>query len=432
MLLELKIGPQTPPDQAEIRKRYQTRLKILEDRMKPIRERVREELLAEKLEEIKNDLALAEVTQSVLNDQLKELDTAIQPLTQRIDNLQDQMKGPGRLIPEVVTLRDKVAQAEIDHAQKGKEVLLLRAEFAAAGRVNVLETAPPPTEQKLDKKIKVAGTVGLSLFAVTFLGIAFVEFRSRRLYSTEDVTHGLGIPVVGTLPSMPEAARRPLPEANGSYPPEESPLLESVDALRTVLLRAAQTDGIRVVLVASAGGGEGKTSLACHLAASLARGWRNTLLIDADLRNPGASTQLNLPDGPGLSEVLRGETTADETIKPTSLPRLALLPAGKCDAHALQALAQEEVGQILGHLKEDYDFIVIDVSPVLPVPDAMMIGQHADAVILSVLHNVSRLPAIYAAQQRLASIDIPILGAVVTGETVNSYGIQPYPLRVRN
>ena len=81
-------------------------------------------------------------------------------------------------------------------------------------------------------------------------------------------------------------------------------------------------------------------------------------------------------------------------IKPTTLPRLSVMPAGHCDAYTLQALAQEEVGTVLGHLKDDYDFIIIDVSPVMPVTDAMMIGQHVDAVILSVLKNVSRMPGL--------------------------------------
>jgi capsular exopolysaccharide synthesis family protein len=184
-------------------------------------------------------------------------------------------------------------------------------------------------------------------------------------------------------------------------------------------------------MVTSAGGGEGKTSLATHLAASLARGWRNTLLIDGDLRHPAAAAQLDVQAGPGLSEVLRGEAAADEVIKPTTLPRLSVLPAGQCDPHTLQALAQEEVGTLIGRLKEEYDFVVIDVSPALPVSDAVMLGQHADAVILTVMKNFSRLPAVYAAQQRLAALDIPILGAVVIGENVNGYGINPYPLRLR-
>ena len=432
LLQSLKVAPQTEAAQLQILEMYKPRFKDIEDQILPIREAIRQVLQKEKLDDIKTNLEMALVTQAVLQGQMAKINEKLDPLEVKINSLRDKTRGPGRLIPEVEALRDRVAQAEKDHSQKGQELLVLKGDFAAAGRIAIMESAPPPTEQKLDKKVKVAGMAGLSLFGLTFLGIAYSEFRARKVYTPDDVTRGLGIPIVGTLPLMPVGARRPLPGPDGAYLPDQGPLLESVDALRTVLLRASQTDGVRVVMVASAGGGEGKTSLATHLAASLARGWRNTLLIDADLRNPAAAAQFGLPDSPGLSEVLRGETTADEAIKPTTLARLAVLPAGRCDSYTLQALAQEEVGTILGHLKEDYDFIVIDVSPVLPVPDAMMIGQHCDAVILSVLRNVSRLPAVYAAQQRLASIDIPILGAVVIGERVNVYGINPYPLRVKN
>ena len=415
----------------EIRKRYETRLKDIEGQIKPITDRARKVLLDERIVEIKAKLADAELTQTVLREQLGKMNAKIEPLQRELDGLKDKSKGPGRAIPEVDRLRFEVNQRESDLEQRGKELSALKRELVSAGRTSKLEDAQPPTEQKLDKKIKVAGMCGLTLFGLTFFGIAFAEFRTRRVYSPDDVTRGLGIPIVGTLPMMPIEARRPLPGPNGSYLPEQAPFLEAVDSLRTLLLRAANMDGVHVVMVTSAGGGEGKTSLAAHLAASLARGWRNTLLIDADLRNPSASALFDQYEAPGLSEMLRGETTADDVIKPTTLPRLSLLPAGRCDTYTLQALAQEEVGNMVRHLKQEYDFIIIDVSPVLPVPDAIMIGQLVDAVILSVLRNVSRLPAVYAAQQRLAALDIPIFGAVVIGESANVYGIKPYPLRIR-
>ena len=109
------------------------------------------------------------------------------------------------------------------------------------------------------------------------------------------------------------------------------------------------------------------------------------------------------------------------------MANLSLLPAGRCDAAAIQALAQDEVQTLFYHLKEEYEFVIIDVSPVLPVADALLIGQHTDAVVLSVLRNVSRLPAVHAAQQRLTSLGIRVLGAVVIGEGLEAYGNVRYP-----
>src|SRR5262249_53397677 len=122
-----------------------------------------------------------------------------------------------------------------------------------------------------------------------------------------------------------------------------------------------------------------------------------------------------LPVEPGLSEVLRGDLEVTDVIRPTALSRLWLIPAGQWDNHALQALAQEGVSRLFDQLREEYEFVVVDSCPVLPVTDTLLLGQHADTVLLSVLRGTSRLPTLYAARQRLAALDIPVLGAVVVG-----------------
>jgi polysaccharide biosynthesis transport protein len=175
-------------------------------------------------------------------------------------------------------------------------------------------------------------------------------------------------------------------------------------------------------MVTSAGVGEGKTSLASQLAASLARGWRKTLLIDGDIRRPAAHTLFKALLEPGLCEVLRNEAGTEEAIKPTSLSRLWFLPAGHCDAHAIQALAQESVQAMFDKLKEQFEFIIVDSSPVLPVADALSLGQQVDGVLYAVLRDVSRLPALKAAQMRLENLSVRTLGAVLIGSNADSGG----------
>ncbi len=304
----------------------------------------------------------------------------------------------------------------------------------SAGQAHLEGDVVVPREKKIDRKIKVASASGLATFGLLLVGVCLLESRTRRVYATSDVSLGLGVTVIGTVPGLPARART-LPLA-GAAVLNASPaslqaigtMTESIDALRTLLLHAPQVDGSRVVMVTSALGGEGKTTLASHLAASLARAWRKTLLIDGDLRNPGAHSQFDMPAEPGFCEGLRGEIEFEDAVRPTSLSRLWLLPAGKVDSHSLQALAQGNVGAVFERLKEQFDFIVLDTSPVLPVPDALLFGQHADAVLLAVLRDVSRVPALYAAQQRLHALGIHPLGAVVIGEKAETYGRAiPYP-----
>jgi len=313
-------------------------------------------------------------------------------------------------------MRDDVKQIEKTQETLAGQVALLKAEPAASSKILVLQAAETPTEMDYSRLLKLGSAGGLGAFGLVLFGVAFLEFRSRKINGAEEVIQGLNLPLVGTMPQLPARARRPVQgTATGRDLHWQSVITESVDAIRTQLLHAARTDAVQVVMVTSATGGEGKTSLASQLAASLARAWRKTLLVDGDLRNPAAHKLFDLPLEPGLSEVLRGEVSPDDAVKPTLLSRLWLLPAGHWDAHAIQALAQDGVHANFDQMKEQYDFIILDSCPVLPVADALLLAQHADAVIFSVLRDVSRLPALHAAQQRLSGLGVRVLGAVIIG-----------------
>ena len=92
-----------------------------------------------------------------------------------------------------------------------------------------------------------------------------------------------------------------------------------------------------------------------------------------------------------------------------------MLPAGHWDTHAIQALAQDGAGGFFTRLKGQFDFIVIDACPVLPVADALLLSTHVNTVLLAVRSGVSHLPVVQAAQQRLATVDAPLRGAVLMG-----------------
>ena len=136
--------------------------------------------------------------------------------------------------------------------------------------------------------------------------------------------------------------------------------------------------------------GEGKTSLASHLATSLARSGLRTLLIDADLRNPSTHRLFELTPDPGLSEVLRGEAALEDVVATTAIDELNVITAGKCDHQTLRILSQGGMGSLFARLKDQYDFVIVDSSPILPVADALIIAQQVDAVLFSVLTDVSR------------------------------------------
>jgi capsular exopolysaccharide synthesis family protein len=418
----LRVGAAAVREQeaAPIRRR----LKQLEDQVEQVRSEMRGRL-AERGMKVQQELdrrALAELDDKIaaLKEQRKEVDNDVAKWQKIVEGFKD---GTLRAPAEILELRDQVDILEKEQGKVAEAKAGLKGMFPLTPRLSRHTDAFVPTEKDYSRPLKYSLAAGALMFGVCLIGGCLLEARSRKINDSAEVREGLGLKIIGTIPKLPSSLRKKSAAALslGGLDSQYG-LTEAVDAVRTRLMHAPQIDGARIIMITSAATGEGKTTLASHLAASLARAWRKTLLIDGDLRNPNAHLQFDLAIEPGLSEALRGEMEYEDTIQPTSLSRLWLLPAGHIDAYALQALTQEGLSSVFDRLKEQFDFIVIDTSPVIPVPDALVLGQQADAVILSVMRDVSRMPAVYQAQQNLEDLGIRVLGVVVSGEKTETYG----------
>jgi capsular exopolysaccharide synthesis family protein len=194
-----------------------------------------------------------------------------------------------------------------------------------------------------------------------------------------------------------------------------------VDGIRTVLIHEAELSDYRVIQITSAVSGEAKTTFAIQLARSLSRAHRRTVLVDLDLRRPSVHEVFGRELSAGVCEVLRGEANVDDVLLTSDQDRLALLLAGQCDAAALTALANDVINDMLSRLREQFEFVIIDSSPVLPVVDGLLVAQRADAVILMAMRDVSRAPRLREASERLWQVGGNVIGTVVTTKENRSY-----------
>jgi polysaccharide biosynthesis transport protein len=342
-------------------------------------------------------------------------------MQQDIDRLQKETKDITEQSLDLENERDEISVVNDIARRVAAEVEALQVELGAPQRVQVLSEAKVPRKKDELRKLKAGGIAAFGAFLSALFFISYWEFRARRV-DTVDEFSGLGIKLVGALPALPSRHRNRVGKADSAPDRHwQSLLVESIDAARTMLLHAFRVDSIRTVMVSSAIKGEGKTSLACHLATSLSRAGRRTLLVDCDFRAPATHRLFEMPPVPGLCELLRGEAGFADVTYETSVSGLDLIPAGRCDPLALQALAQDALRSVFIELKSRYDFIIVDSAPLLPVADSLLIGQCVDAVIFSVMRDVSRLPAVYAAYERLAELGVKILGAVITGIQCDRY-----------
>jgi capsular exopolysaccharide synthesis family protein len=304
------------------------------------------------------------------------------------------------------------------------QLMNLRNQRALDSRARILEEAQPLPNNNLAKKLVLAGGAGMGTFAVVVLLVAFLEWRTRRVDGVDQVVGELGMRILGTVPAFPNrASLAAAAEAGGAN--WRFSLNESINSTRTLLLHSARAQSMQVVMVTSATQGEGKTSLASQLASSMATAGMRTLIVDCDLRNPSIHKLFDLGLTAGVSEILTQDADVSDAIQPTAVPNLWVISAGQCSNRVIAALAQgHPLETLFNRLRGQFDFVIVDSCPVLPVADALLVGQHVDGVVFSIMQDVSQLPKVLVASEKLTQLNIPLLGAVVNGikQDVYSYG----------
>jgi polysaccharide biosynthesis transport protein len=350
------------------------------------------------------------------------LETEQEALQKTLEAINDDL---AKQTAEVQKLDANSSELEARHAEldelrtitsrMGSQLRILNLELENQPRIQVVERASKPQTNDALRKYAGVGFAAFLGFGLVLFGVAYLEFQGRRLNSGAEVKDGLGLSVIGELPPLSGRSWRKMREGGAAGHALQAILTESIDSIRTTLIHTTKVDSPRVVMVTSAEAHEGKTTVASQLAASLARSGRRTLLVDCDVRSPAAHRVFELSLEPGLCEVLRGELEYAAAVQPTSSANLWLLTAGRCDARSIQALSQAATTDLIAALKADFEFVIIDSGPVLKVADPLLVGQHVDAAVLSALRDISTVPRLYEASERLSSVGVTVLGVVVNG-----------------
>jgi len=159
---------------------------------------------------------------------------------------------------------------------------------------------------------------------------------------------------------------------------------EQYRKLAAALHHQQASSGIKIVMIASAVSGEGKTLTASNLALTLSESYqRNVLLIDADLRRPYVHVVFGVEQSPGLSEGLA--PLDDRRVRSVQVsPRLAVLPAGAATTDPMAGLTSQRMQRLLAEARETFDWVIIDTPPVTLLPDANLLAGMVDVAVLIV------------------------------------------------
>ncbi len=347
---------------------------------------------------LKGDLEKCASTLIQLAVQKKKLDTEIEEY-QKTVNQNGSASDSAINFPMVdVRERAKIITEMLDKAN------LLRLEVNAPPRVRDFQRAAVPLKRDMRKQIFGTIFAGLVGFGLVGFGVIRHESRVRRAMSLADVQRSVLGPMAGILP--PRSDQSPASAAAG----------EAIEKTRTHLLQQFGRPGGKVIAVTSALTEEGKAYLAWKFAENVSVSGGRTLLVDFDLRSPSLHQELNVANERGVCDVLTGKVDLSEILA-SQASGLTFLPAGTWTAEVRHGLTPERLEALLHWLRAQFDVVILNTHPLLAVAETVMLCRNADAVLLSVERNESRLPLVNRAYEKLAAAAPEVLGIVYQGAT---------------
>jgi succinoglycan biosynthesis transport protein ExoP len=262
-----------------------------------------------------------------------------------------------------------------------------------------------------------------------------IETLENTVQTPEQVQALTGIPSLGLVPeskfleggrNVPRLKRSAAPTGALSnqlvaHLRPSSEIAESFRTLRTSILLSSAVQPPRVMMVTSPMPQEGKTTTSINMAVVLAQRGGRVLLIDADLRRPGVHEAFGLSNSAGLSSLLAGLDKYEDVVHGFApLPNLSIMTAGPIAPNPAELLGSDRMRDLLTKLRTEYDHVILDTPPIIPVTDPAVLSPNVDAVLLVVRSGKTTKSALRHARNLLLQINAPLMGTVVNGANMRS------------
>ncbi|HEU5423602.1 MAG TPA: polysaccharide biosynthesis tyrosine autokinase, partial [Nitrolancea sp.] len=354
--------------------------------------------------------------------QLASLTAQEQALEDRLDQmtLKNDRAGNDALKMDFARIDLQRAEAVLSQVQTHLRQLDFESRNALA-RIQLDFAARPMLRPSSNHRLHAMLAAPLAMWFAVLGLLGLIELKSGRVADPEELSSRSRLQVLGVVPPLPRirpSAGQLALGSDGRAQRQLEEFVQSLDHLRVALCARPDPWGRNrhCVLITSACGSEGKTTLAAQLAERCVNAGLMTLLIDADLRNPTLSRMLDAEQEAGLINVLRGERAPEDAIIVVEdAGGFHFLPAGTPRVDPSRLLQGDRLGNLLAQARESFEMIIVDAPPVLPVPDALTIGRWTDGAVLAVRYDNSRFPLVDRANRRLAHVGVPVIGAVVNG-----------------
>lgn len=206
----------------------------------------------------------------------------------------------------------------------------------------------------------------------------------------------------------------------------KSPVSEAYRTLRTNVQFSSFDKKVQVMIITSAGPGEGKSTTSSNLAVVMAEAGHKTIIIDCDQRKPKLHKIFKLSNSTGLSNLLAGEAEFNDAVKESGIENLQVLTSGLKPPNPSELLGSAKMHNFIETLRGIYDYIILDTPPILMVTDAQLLSRYADGCLLVVSSGEAEKEAVLKGKELLEKVNAKVLGVVLNNVEVSGKGYYGY------
>lgn len=358
--------------------------------------------LEEEREARANSVAASEIRVGVLKEQKSRIE-------EDLARLEADSKKLGRSSVDVEMMRAEIASLDEVLQRLSSEIERTKIELKSGSRVSVVSEATPLASSDAKKRYAATAGLGLMGFLFPFIAVVGLDARRKLVNDAESIGGEHGLTVLGSVPHDRNVTKQ---LSSGNF--IEGDFGNSVSSIVAMLVNQSKFDDFNSLMVTSAVAGEGKSTVAQSLWQGLADANYRALLLDFDLRRPSVHVNLNVSMSAGIGDIIRGDATWEQVIHHCGENRDCIL-AGAGKKLNLAAAAHSLLPELFAEFRAQYDFVIVDTPPLLPIVDSRILGEQVDAAVLAVMKDRSRLPQVVAATEILKAHGTPLLGVVVSG-----------------
>jgi capsular exopolysaccharide synthesis family protein len=340
----------------------------------------------------------------------------LESLSKRVDNLKQDLGELSNAMITYFTLQEeqKALREQIKTVKEQIDNVMALQSSASASRVQWHTMPETPMNRSFPKRWLVV-TVAIALGLGLSLGIAFLrDAMDQSVRTPRDIARVGNINLLGLIPDEsddPQSAGARLPVVIFDAP--HSAMAESFRHVRTKLQHTASLDTTRSIMVTSSSPGDGKTTIACNLAAGLALNGRRILLVDANFRRPEVNKVFGLSNDQGFSDVLNAVAAFDEVIQETQVPNLAVMAAGPKPMNPTELFESQLLIDFIERALEEFDHVIFDSGPLMVVAEAQAMAPRVDGVISVVRYKTNNRGLLQRMRDELRRTKAEHLGVVL-------------------